>query len=213
MAKKCPNCGAEVADQAQFCPHCGFTLDQEVEETVFMQEQPAPAKPAMHGQFESTAEEGFPWGWTVGQFAGWWQRFIAWAIIDFVILGIIEVVVIGLLGFGIPILMGLISQNLVGAGTAIGWLLAFVAVFLAYYFYVIVPTGKTGQTLGKKIVKIKVVDKEGNPPGIGAAFFREVIGKAISGFVFNLGFIWAGFDNQRRAWHDRMAGTFVIPTE
>ena len=186
-------------------------MEEKVEETKFMPETPAPAKPPMHGQFTSTAEEGFPFGWSTGQFAGWWRRFVACGILDALILGAIELVIVLVLR-GLPALIfGLIDQNLTWIGGLIGGVLAVAGVIVAYILYVILPTGKTGQTLGKKIMGIKVVDKDGNPPGIGKAFLRELIGKFLSCIIFDLGFILAAFDNQRRAWHDRIAGTYVIP--
>jgi len=186
-------------------------MEEKVEETKFMPETPAPAKPPMHGQFTSTAEEGFPFGWSTGQFAGWWRRFVAWGILDCLILGAIETVV-ALVLWGLPALIfGLIDQNLIGIGSLTGGILAAAGVIVAYILYVVVPTGKTGQTLGKRIMGIRVVDKDGNPPGMGKAFLREIIGKAVSEIIFCLGFILAAFDNQRRAWHDRIAGTYVIP--
>lgn len=211
MAKTCPNCGAEIAEQAKFCPHCGFTIEEKVEETKFMPGTPAPAKPPTHGQFTSMAEEGFPFGWSVGQFAGWWRRFVAWVILDCLILGAIGTVVFLVL-WGLPTLIfGLIDQNLAAVGGFIGLLLGLAGAIVAYILYVIVPTGKTGMTIGKRIMGIKVVDREGNPPGIGKAFLRESVGKLLSEVIFGLGFILAAFDNQRRAWHDRIAGTYVIP--
>ncbi|MEO0141313.1 MAG: RDD family protein [candidate division WOR-3 bacterium] len=211
MAKTCPNCGAEVADQAQFCPHCGFSMEGKVEETRFMPETPTAAKPPIHGQFASVAEEGFPFGWSVGQFAGWWRRFVAWAVLDGLILGAIGAAVFLIL-WGIPTLVfGLINQKLAAVGGLVGLILGLAGVIVAYILYVIIPTGKTGQTIGKRIMGIRVVDKSGSPPGIGKAFLREVVGKLISEAIFGLGFILAAFDNQRRAWHDRITGTYVIP--
>ncbi|MGB9589282.1 MAG: RDD family protein [Candidatus Hydrothermia bacterium] len=215
MTKTCPNCGAEVAEQAKFCPHCGFTIEEKVEETKFMPETPAPAKPTMHGQFTSTAEEGFPFSWSTGQFAGWWRRFVACVILDGLILGLILGAIgtaVFLLLWDLPFLIfGRVDKNLAGIGGLIGLIIGLAGVIVAYILYVIVPTGKTGMTIGKRIMGIKVVDKEGNPPGIGKAFLREVVGKLISKIIFGLGFILAAFDNQRRAWHDRIAGTYVIP--
>lgn len=211
MAKTCPNCGAEVAEGARFCPQCGFSMEEKVEETRFASGTPAPAKPPLHGQFASTAEEGFPFGWSRGQFAGWWRRFVAWSILDGLILGAIELAVVLVL-WGLPALIfGLVDRNLASLGALIGGVLAAAGMIVAYILYVILPTGKTGQTLGKRIMGIKVVEKEGNPPGIGKAFLREIVGKAVSCAIFDLGFILAAFDNQRRAWHDRIAGTYVIP--
>ena len=54
------------------------------------------------------------------------------------------------------------------------------------------------------------IDESGNNISIGKAILREVIGKWISGSVFDLGYIWVAFDEKRQGWHDKIAGTYVI---
>lgn len=39
------------------------------------------------------------------------------------------------------------------------------------------------------------------------------IGYLISGVVFCLGFLWAAWDSKKQGWHDKMAGTIVVPTD
>jgi len=196
LAKTCPNCGKEVDEKAQFCTYCGFTLDREVEETRFMPEKPGPAQPTMHGQFTATAEEGFPFGWSTGQFAGWWRRFVAWGILDTIFLCIIYAVIALVLAGGPILIFNLINKDLAGIGTTVGVILTAAGVIVAYILYVIIPTGRTGQTLGKKIMGIRVVTKDGNAPGVGKAFLRELIGKPLAKVIFYLGFSFSGL----RAW-------------
>jgi uncharacterized RDD family membrane protein YckC len=69
--------------------------------------------------------------------------------------------------------------------------------------------GTTGQTLGKKIFGLKVVQKTGEPMTLGIAFLRWV-GYLISALIFYLGFIWIAFDTRKQGWHDKIAGTCVI---
>jgi uncharacterized RDD family membrane protein YckC len=57
---------------------------------------------------------------------------------------------------------------------------------------------------------IKVVDREGRPPGLWKAFLREVVGKILSGLVIYIGYIWVAFDSEKRGWHDHIAGTYVV---
>ena len=91
-------------------------------------------------------------------------------------------------------------------------LLTFVAP--ALYFWLL--TWRTGQTLGKRIVGVAVVDEEGQTLLLGQSFLREVVAK----FLFNLlgiaiplwylGFLWIGWDKGKRGWHDKIAGTYVV---
>jgi uncharacterized RDD family membrane protein YckC len=39
------------------------------------------------------------------------------------------------------------------------------------------------------------------------------IGYFIDSFVFGLGWIWAAFDPERQAWHDKLARTYVVSVE
>jgi uncharacterized RDD family membrane protein YckC len=71
---------------------------------------------------------------------------------------------------------------------------------------------KSGQTVGKDLMGIKVVRKDGQPPGWVWAFVRY-IGYIISGVVLSLGFIWILVDKKRQGWHDKIAGTYAIDAE
>lgn len=89
-------------------------------------------------------------------------------------------------------------------------------IFVAYIFgllYYVLLTTLQGQTLGKMVLGIQVVDTRGSIPGLGTVLLREVVGKFVSGLLFNLGYIWVAWDREKRAWHDHIAGTFVIRKE
>ena len=75
--------------------------------------------------------------------------------------------------------------------------------------YMVILTGIWGQTLGKKILGIRVVDGEEQPPGFGRVTIREVIGKFISAICLLIGFLVV-IHREKKAWHDSFAGTQVI---
>ena len=64
----------------------------------------------------------------------------------------------------------------------------------------------TGATVGKWLLGLRIVGPDGNPPTIGRSVIR-FIGYGLSAIVFFLGYIWVLFDEERRAWHDDLAGT------
>ncbi len=97
---------------------------------------------------------------------------------------------------------------LLPASGASGLLLVFLAVIEVGYYWV--PTALWGQTLGKRLLGIKVVDAEGEPPGWGRAAMRELVGKFLSGLSLGLGFLVALFHPKRRALHDLVGGTWVV---
>lgn len=59
-------------------------------------------------------------------------------------------------------------------------------------------------------MKLKVVRTNGSNLSFGRAFLREVIGKFVSGLVLYLGYLWAFWDKNRQAWHDKIADTYVV---
>jgi uncharacterized RDD family membrane protein YckC len=70
--------------------------------------------------------------------------------------------------------------------------------------------GLYGQTIGKMVMKIKVinVDYLDNPDFFES--FQRAIGRVVSEVVFYLGFIWANFTPSRQTWHDKLAKTIVV---
>ncbi len=82
--------------------------------------------------------------------------------------------------------------------------LAFLGFAYAAYF-----TGTTGQTLGKILFALRVVDTAGQPPGYLRAFVRAALG-ALGVLAAGLGLLPMAFDPARRALHDRAFRTRVI---
>ena len=82
-------------------------------------------------------------------------------------------------------------------------------VLLLLYFTLFLGDG--GQTLGKRLLGVKVVRADGVEIGYGRAFLRAV-GYWASSSVLGLGFLWALWDRRKQAWHDKIAGTVVIRT-
>lgn len=67
----------------------------------------------------------------------------------------------------------------------------------------------SGQTVGKWVMGLRVVGADGQPPPLGRAMIRFA-GYLLSAAPLYLGFVWVLFDDDRRAWHDRLARTWVI---
>jgi len=84
---------------------------------------------------------------------------------------------------------------------------AVMCIFYFIYFHAV-----TGQTIGKRMLGMKVVQTTGEPMSAGAAFLR-CVGYLVSGMFFFLGFLWIAFDGRKQGWHDKIAGTLVIRGE
>jgi uncharacterized RDD family membrane protein YckC len=79
---------------------------------------------------------------------------------------------------------------------------------IAYFTYY--EGGPTGQTIGKRVCGIRVIDRDGGGPiGYGRGFVRW-IGRLISGLFLYLGYLWMLWDKDKQTWHDKMANDVVV---
>lgn len=69
---------------------------------------------------------------------------------------------------------------------------------------------KYGATLGKKWLKLRVVNTSYQSVSLGKAILRESVGKFISSLVFSYGYLASLVDKQRQTWHDKIAKTYVV---
>ena len=75
------------------------------------------------------------------------------------------------------------------------------------YLYVFQVT--IGQTLGMRVMKMRVIDVWGDAPSNKRCAIRTA-GYIANALTFFLGFLWIGFDSEKRGLHDWIAGTYVI---
>ena len=103
-------------------------------------------------------------------YAGFWQRLVAF-LGDFGLLAWITVPVVGL-GF----LAGVVGEE--PNQVAVLWLLLCGLLFLAlmgiWVFYFPLLEAHSGKTLGKHLMRIRVVRENGGPIGLGQAFVRRL---------------------------------------
>jgi uncharacterized RDD family membrane protein YckC len=66
-----------------------------------------------------------------------------------------------------------------------------------------------GQTLGMRVMKMKVIDAYGESPSPRRCLVR-VLGYVANVATLGLGFLWIGFDSEKRGLHDWIAGTYVV---
>ena len=78
---------------------------------------------------------------------------------------------------------------------------------LAAILYFWVAHAIWGQTLGKRLMRIKVVRANGRPPGFGWGIIRVLVMFALATLWITW---WPMLGEERRAIHDYAAGTWVI---
>ena len=66
-----------------------------------------------------------------------------------------------------------------------------------------------GQTIGKKIMGIKVVSTSGDQLDWIKALIRT-LSKILSSIPLALGYFWMLWDDKSQTWHDKIADTYVV---
>lgn|SRR5699024_2889318 len=133
-------------------------------------------------------------------FAGFWMRFWAY-LIDLLILGSINSLLMG------PFkLFTNLSQSIFGSWTIYG-----VVAFVIYFAYFTFTTKIFKQTVGKMILGIEVVRKDGKSLTWSDVIFRECIGRFIykSFSILQFLYIVIAFTPEKEGIHDIFAQTRV----
>jgi uncharacterized RDD family membrane protein YckC len=66
-----------------------------------------------------------------------------------------------------------------------------------------------GTTIGGVVLGIKVIRKDGRPLDFAVALVRS-LASFLSALVLFLGFFWVGWNREKDAWHDMIAGTTIV---
>ena len=86
-------------------------------------------------------------------------------------------------------------------------LLSFIIIPVFYWSYL---TFKLGHTPGKRLFGLRVVSSDESELTFKRIFYRESLGKSISTIILGLGYLTAFFNEDKKAWHDKMFRTKVI---
>jgi len=146
--------------------------------------------------------------------AGFWRRFAAGAV-DLMVLGSVFTILatlaalvlrhplprIGQIGPDYVIDMAVNGGLLAEAGLAMLGILGFL------YFFLF--TALRGQTFGKHLMRVRVIDAYGERPSLWRALVRT-LAYVPSLVLLGLGFLWIGFDREKRGLHDWIADTYVV---
>jgi uncharacterized RDD family membrane protein YckC len=126
-----------------------------------------------------------------GDYAGFWIRFAA-SLLDGILIGV---------GTGIV-------GAMLGADDA-GVNLLNLIVGVAYFG--MLEGGPTGQTLGKRVCNIRVVDATTGQAGIGIGRgIGRYFARWLSAIVLLLGYLWMLWDPRKQTWHDKLVGSIVV---
>lgn len=148
-------------------------------------------------------------------YAGMGQRLLA-AILDGIIISVASapgIIIVFIAAAGAASATdrgGRMSDEAAGAfvgGILVGYFVIFLLA-VAVWLYNIYLLGRDGATLGKRWMKIKVLDPNNQPLGFGKAFLRELV-KGLLGNLCFLLYLWPLFDKEKQGLWDKLFSTHV----
>jgi len=132
-------------------------------------------------------------------YVGFWQRLLAFLIdsmVVFVVYGPLVVMTFGTEYFSldVPRYWDLVTGLVIVVATLLFW-------------------RYEGATPGKIAIAAKIVDAETGKPPSTARLVVRLLAYIVSALPLYLGFLWVAFDRRKQGWHDKIAGTVVIPDD
>ncbi|MFE9767005.1 RDD family protein [Streptomyces sp. NPDC005808] len=126
-------------------------------------------------------------------YANWGQRFLG--------------TLVDMLVFAVPYIL-----IIVGRDTPALMLIGYLAV-IGIAIWQLIQEGRTGQTVGKKALGIRLVREiDGQPLGVGMAFVRR-LAHFLDSLACYLGWLWPAWDAKKQTFADKVCSSIVIRTQ
>jgi uncharacterized RDD family membrane protein YckC len=136
-------------------------------------------------------------------YAGFWLRFVA-AVIDGLILGIPMAAIVAVCVTLLPNDVWIVVFDLTPF-----WMSELVLLLFLWPYYSAMESSRYQATFGKMLLGLIVTDLNGERVSFGRATGRHWA-KVFSSYCVMLGYLTAGFDDKKQAWHDSIASCLVI---
>jgi uncharacterized RDD family membrane protein YckC len=143
-----------------------------------------------------------------GPYAGWGTRLAAY-LID-ALVAVVPGIILVIIG---AVLLGAADPGETSVAGVLIMVVGYVVIFAVQIWNFVFKQGKTGQSVGKGVMSIKVVNlNTGQPLGTGGAFVRWLMHAFIDGAICYLGFLWPLWDDKKQTWGDKVASSVVVRT-
>jgi len=199
----CATCGATLAPGTAFCPNCG--AGQPVQAAT-----PAAAAAQAPGYMTPVAAPAYPAVFSAG-YATWGSRAIGF-LIDSLLVGGVMAVLYFLLAGLLTSVVGFADNHAAGGICCMFLVLFPVATLVVGIYNGVYLIAQRGASIGQAIVKLRVVDANGNLLTQGSAFIRLLV-RAAMGFIPFLPVIdllWPLWDTRGQTLHDKAVNCYVV---
>lgn len=212
----CASCGSNLNPGATFCPNCGTPQPAQAGPVRHVPQQPGavfgtpgpgfagPAAPVMPGGL------GYPAAFAAG-YASWGSRAIGY-LIDGFLVGAVMLALYFLLAGIMASVAGLAGHNIAGGFCCMFIVLFPVATLLVGLWNRVYLIAQRGYSIGQGVVKIKVVDINGNLLTQGTAFIRLLVaaGMGMVPFLPLVDYLWPLWDQRGQTLHDKAVNCYVV---
>jgi uncharacterized RDD family membrane protein YckC len=210
----CASCGSNLNPGATFCPNCGTPQPaQPVQPAQPAAGYPAPSQ-AGGAPFSPSAAvqpSGYPAVFAAG-YATWSTRALG-AIVDALLVGAGMAVLYLIFGVMVASMAGGVLGHNAGGSMCCMFLVLFpVATLLVGLYNGVYLIATRGYSIGQGVVKVKVVDVNGNLLTTGTALIR-LLARAAMGFVPllpMLDLLWPLWDSRFQTLHDKAVNCYVV---
>lgn len=203
----CTNCGAQVADGAGYCSTCGGRIGPGT---------PAPPAPPLtfSGPGQPAAVYSSP-AFAPGTIYAPWADRVVGHLIDILLVFAVMAILYPLLGTFLALILGGFGAHAdpFGSGICCVFILLFpLSTFLVGLYNGVYLVSSRGASIGQGVMKLKVVDANGQLLSVGTALLRllvRVVMAAIA-ILWILDLLWPLWDDRRQTLHDKVVGSFVL---
>ncbi|MFD5427303.1 RDD family protein [Streptomyces sp. NPDC127084] len=181
----------------------GYGYPQQAPQGVPQQGYGYPQQPGQYPQAPAYPQAGYgqqPGYGQTPELAHWGLRFGAYLLDTLITLGPYYL----LSGIGVAM-----SDPGETGGLAVLAILGFVYM-IGMFFFQLYKEGTTGQTIGKKVLKIRLLkEADGSTLGFGMAFVRK-LAHILDAMPCYIGFLWPLWDEKKQTFADKICSSVVV---
>jgi uncharacterized RDD family membrane protein YckC len=204
-------------------PAYGYPQQQPQDPAAYGYPQQPPADPyaqqQAYGYQQPGQYPGYPVtdpyaGYVQNAYASWIAR-VAAKLIDGAIVGVVPLILYiagGAMAAGSSTYDPNTGMYTTSGGNGFGVVLMFFGFLIAVagFLWLVHQEGTTGQTIGKRLVNIRVVrEADGQVLGFGGAFVRQ-LAHFLDGFACYIGYLWPLWDAKGQTFADKVMNTVVV---